>query len=241
VDDIAFDRFTRLFSSTQPRRDALRIALGFVLGRVLIGGSPHALADDNDGELADEAIAGGRGALDDVGGRSGGKRRRSNKKRGKDGGGNENRKRERQDKCAKAGRLRKDGKPCCKGLYRDSADRCIKHQSAEGSAESCDPLACPSDPSTGQRGVCCPGGFCSCGGVCCAGPDCWIYARNNNPNPVDSVQIQVIGQELCAPPADCPVCPASEFCCPVGCNTDGTCVEGEQGPQRGSATIRRRP
>jgi len=238
VDDIAFDCLTRLFSSTQPRRGALLAVLGVILGSSVVERPAGVLADEVNDE---QAVAGGRGALGNGGGGSGGKRRGSNDGRGNDRGGNENHKRKRQDKCAKAGRLRKDGKPCCKGLYRDSADRCIKRQPAESSAEACDPLACPSDPRTNERGYCCPGGFCSCGGLCCAGPDCWIYARNNNPNPVDSAQIQAPGQELCAPPEDCPVCSASQFCCPDGCNAAGTCAGDEQGPQRGSATMRRRP
>src|SRR5687768_11052360 len=137
VDDVVFDRLTRLFSSSQPRRGTLRAALGLVLGGAVLGRSPDALAADD--ELAGEAVAGGRGALDDLGGGSGGKRQGSRRKRGKGGGGDGKRKRKRRDKCTKAGKLRKDGRPCCKGLDRDSADRCIRRQPEDGSAGGCDP------------------------------------------------------------------------------------------------------
>lgn len=237
MDDIAFDRLTRLLSSPQPRRGALRAALASVLCGALIGRSPDALADDGEDELTDEALAGGRGALGNVGGGSGGNKRGSNRRQGKNRGGDGDHKRKRRDKCAKAGELRKDGKPCCKGLDRDSADRCIKRQPAGGSAGGCDPKACPSDPSTGNRGFCCPGGFCSCNNTCCAGPDCWI-STPITPNPIDTAQLQAASQEMCAPPSDCTVCPNSDVCCFRGCALDGGCIEGGQ---RGGATIRRRP
>jgi hypothetical protein len=225
VDDIAFDRLTRLFSFSQPRRGTLRAALGLVLGGAVIGRSPDALAADD--ELAGEAVAGGRGALGDLGGGSGGKRQGSRRKRGK-GGGDGKRKRKRQNRCARAGELRKDGKPCCKGLYRDSADRCIRRQPEDGSAGGCDPKACPSDPATKERGFCCPGGYCSCGGVCC--PECGIETtiRGGDIN----AQL-VIEREVC-----CSTCNDSGDACCAGCAvTTGSCINRTP---VGGGSIRRR-
>jgi hypothetical protein len=231
VDDIAFDRLTRLFSSSQPRRGTLRAALGLVLGGTVIGRSPDALGADDD-ELAGEAVAGGRGSLGDLGGGFGGKRRKSNRNQGKGGGGDGKHKRKRRDKCTKAGKLRKHGKPCCKGLDRDSAGRCIRRQ-PNLPAGGCDPNACPSDPATKKRGFCCPGGYCSCGGVCCGGPECWthtVYITNGE-------DILDVSSEYCSPEeAGCVLCPSSgESCC-------SACVNGEcasSGPIRGGS-IRRR-
>ena len=226
VDDVAFDRLTRLFSSSQPRRGTIRTALGLVLGGTVIGRSPDALAADDD-ELAGEAVAGGRGSLGDLGGGFGGKRRKSNRKQGKGGGGDGKRKRKRQNKCARAGELRKDGKPCCKGLLRDSADRCIRRQ-PEGSAAGCDPNACPSDPATMERGFCCPGGFCSCGGLCC--PECGIETKRIG----DNINAQaVIEREVC-----CTTCSDTGDTCCAGCaETTGFCIFHT--PFRGGS-IRRR-
>jgi hypothetical protein len=222
VDDIAFDRLTRLFNSSQPRRGTLRTALGLVLGGAVIGRSSDALAADD--ELAGEAVAGGRGALGDLGGGSGGKRRRSHRKRGNGGGGDGKRKRKRQNNCAKAGQLRKIGKPCCKGLYRDSADRCIKPQ-PEGSAEGCDPNACPSDPATKKRGFCCPGGYCSCAGECC--PNCGIVSRQLREEPPLFVE-----SETC-----CAACSPQERCCSSCAVTTGECIKNFP---IGGGSIRRR-
>jgi hypothetical protein len=233
VDDIAFDRLTRLFGSAQPRRDAVRAALGYVLAGAAIGRASDALADAGDDELTAEAIAGGRGALGNLGGGSGGKRRARNRKRDKDRG-DEKRKRKHDDTCAKAGHLRKDGKPCCKGLYRDSADRCIKLQPAGGSAEVCDPLACPSDPSTKDPGFCCPGEFCSCNNTCCDGPDCWVYSESR----LVGERVVHIVREYCTPPAGCVPCPSTGDACCSSCLENGECVPSTQ---RFGATIRRRP
>lgn len=215
MDDIAFDRLTRLLSTSGQRRGALRAALGLVLGGALIGRSPNVLANDGDDELADEAFAGGRGALGDLGRRSGGKRRRPNRRREKDRGDDENRKRKRQNKCARAGESRKDGKPCCKGLYRDSANRCIKPRPADGSGEVCDPKACPSDPATNERGFCCPEGFCSCGGTCCL--ECGIETINRG----GDINAQlVIEREVC-----CSTCSDSGDTCCAGCAVaTGFCI-----------------
>jgi hypothetical protein len=233
VDDIAFDRLTRLFSSPQQRRGAIRTALGFVLGGALIGRSPHALADDNDDELAGEAIAGGRGALGSVGGGSGGRRRgkrgRHQRKRGQGGQGNKDSNGRDKDSCAKVGEKRKDGKPCCKGLERDANGHCAHPLTSS----QCDPNFCPRDQSTNSTGpgICCESGFCSCGGACCSGPDCWVLTTDLTP-PGGEVRRLVV-EELCTPPDRCFPCGSNEECC-SSCNP---CIPNTQ---RRASSIRRR-
>ena len=222
MDHSAFDRLTRQFGSSKSRRGTLRAALGLVLGGAVIGRSSDALAADDD-ELAGEAVAGGRGSLGDLGGGSGGKRKGSNRNRGK--GGDKDRKQKRRDECAKAGQKRKRGKPCCKGLDRDSVGRCIKRQ-PEGSAGGCDPNSCPSDPATKKRGFCCPGGYCSCGGQCC--PECGIESKNFG----DDINAQLVSErEVC-----CTTCSDSGDTCCAGC-VDGNCIFHT--PFRGGSVRRR--
>jgi hypothetical protein len=214
LDGIAFDRLTRRLGSSRSRRSALRTALGLVLGGSVIARTSDALADDREDELASEAIAGGRGALDKLGGGSGDARRRRHRKRGTNRD-DENRKKKPRDKCARAGELRRDGKPCCKGLYRDSADRCIKSQPTDGSTGICDPNACPSDPATKERGFCCPEGYCSCGGQCC--PECGIETINRR----GDINAKVVSErEVC-----CATCIDSGDTCCAGCAvTTGLCI-----------------
>jgi hypothetical protein len=162
------------------------------------------------------------------------------------------------DPCAKAGELRKEGKPCCNDLVKDDDDRCVRPQSSDGShnggnreGESdsgdgdgpsgapagCDSSTCPSDQSTNSTGPgrCCDDGFCSCGGECCGGPDCWVV-RTDLPSAPGSDEPLSTFEELCTPPEGCIPCPRSgESCC-------SACVNDEcasSGPIRGGS-IRRR-
>jgi hypothetical protein len=162
------------------------------------------------------------------------------------------------DTCARAGELRKDGKPCCNDLVKDNDDRCVRPQSSDGSlgtggsnggsgggneggaVAQCNLNPCPPDQTTGSTdsGRCCDDGFCTCGGACCGGPDCWIHTESF---PVgDGEQVRETSQEVCTPAdAGCVICPITgeEVCCP-DCSPEGPC--GIAGQQRG-ASIRRRP
>ena len=221
MDDIAFDRLTRLCGSPLSRRGGIRAVLGLILVGAAAAHSPNVLADDAGDEFTEEAFAGGRGALDDLSrrsnGRRGGKRRgrRQNRDRDREDDKNEDKESKSKDKrsCTKAGQKRRRGKPCCNGLYRDSADRCIKAQPSGGSAGGCDPNACPSDPATKKRGFCCPEGFCSCGGTCC--PECGIETVVRR----GDINAQLVAErEVC-----CSTCSDSEDTCCAGC---GSCAQG---------------
>jgi hypothetical protein len=243
VDDLKFDRLTRLFSTAESRRSAIRVALGAVFGVALLDSSagPHAGAEEfteRDASADGTFAGGGNGAGTLGGGRSGGNRKRRNR-RGANRG-NDSRKRKLDDKCAKAGELRKDGKPCCKGLYRDVVDRCIRPQTSDGSpggggsgGGGCDPKSCPSDPVTRKAGFCCPAGFCSCGDGCCSSPDCWIYTESST----FGEQIISTSKEYCSQEeAGCVPCPSADGTCCIAC-VNGECVPSTQ---RRATSIRRR-
>jgi hypothetical protein len=140
VDDLTFDRLTRLLS-TSSRRDTLRAALGALLGVALLVHPAHVGAGagkDRRPRAASEgtASAGGTGNGAGIlsGGGTGGQHGKHGRRHRHAGHGGNNRgqhKRTRDDECAKAGQHRKLGKPCCKGLSRDSTGRCRSPQSLD--------------------------------------------------------------------------------------------------------------
>ena len=103
MDEVVFDRLTRLFSSSRPRRDAIRAALGLVFGGAMMSRNPDALADGRNDELAGEAIASGRETQDFAGEQHRGRKRND------------------RNSCARAGQKRRRGKPCCRGLEKTSS------------------------------------------------------------------------------------------------------------------------
>jgi hypothetical protein len=147
LDDIAFDRLTRLFSATGSRRGAARAIVGTLLGGALLRQNGEVVADSG--------------------------RSRSGKK-GKGKGSGRGR---RNDTCTKVGKAPKRGKPCCKGLVRDGAGQCAAAPPTDCPARSCEDLsdACGliSDGCGGALdcGDCSPDQVC-CGSVCVTGVCC---------------------------------------------------------------------
>ena len=255
MDDVTFDRLTRLIGSSQPRRGAMRAALGLVFGGAVMSRNPNALAGARHEESAEEAFAGGRGALDDLGGRSGARRRRSRdrdqRKRNQSGQDKDNAKGKEKKSCAEFGQKRKRGRPCCKGLVKNSSGFCVQPASPSCAASCtgcCDGSECVTDGSGDRCGangeVCtqcpCGPGEIRCGGVCAAGDCCF-----GNQHQTCAAEETCCGLDGCQNlETDVNRCGDCEFACDLDvadrCTSDGckcgtsepctgfeTCVNGE--------------
>ena len=154
LDDIAFDRLTRIFSTSRSRRTAAHAVLGTFLGYTLLG------------QNAGVAAESGRG--------SGG---RKSKRKGKGRGSGKGK---RNDACTRAGNTPKRGKPCCKDLRRDGSGNCAAPDAGCVPRTCADLGATCGSVSDGCGGmldcgcaigeVCCDGACVT--GVCCVNRDC---------------------------------------------------------------------
>jgi hypothetical protein len=151
MDDVAFDRLTRLFGSSRPRRDAMRAAFGLVFTGAVISRNPDVLADDRNDESAGEAIAEDRAAR-------GVAVEQHRLRRG-------DRRKDRKS-CARAGQKRKRGKPCCKGLEKNSSGFCD-----QPSTSSCKDPECVGSQVCTASGCVCPDDDPPCEGACLSTTD----------------------------------------------------------------------
>jgi hypothetical protein len=102
--------------------------------------NPDALADGRNDELAGEAIAAGRGTHDFAGEQRRGRRRKD------------------RSSGTRAGQKRRRGKPCCRGLVKNSAGIC-EHT-------GCSDPECVGGQYCATSGCACPAGDPPCDGAC---------------------------------------------------------------------------
>jgi hypothetical protein len=141
MDDVTFDCLTRLFGSLQPRREAMRAALGLVFAGAVISRNP------------DAPVAAPRRAAR-------GDRRKDRKS------------------CAQVGQKRKRGKPCCKGLVKNSAGICEKSgcsnpECVGGQFCTASGCVCRADDPPCEGACLSTTGYCGeCGTQCATGETC---------------------------------------------------------------------
>jgi hypothetical protein len=183
LDDIAFDRLTRLFSASRSRRKAARTVIGTLFASTLLGQNGDVAAESGKGSGRahgdNQPHRRNRGGEDRVGaeaqrGRSG---KKGKGKRKGDGKG------KRKDACTKAGNPPKRGKPCCKGLILDGTGQCAAEPTAGCRPRTCTDLGTACGPvrdgcggmlncGCGSGEVCCDGSCVT--GVCCVNTQCGL-------------------------------------------------------------------
>jgi hypothetical protein len=186
MDDIAFDRLTRLFSASRSRREAARTVIGTLVASTLLGQNGDASAESGkgSGRAHGDNQPHRRSRSDDNSAGTEARRGRGSKKgKGKRKGHGKGK---RNDACTKADNTPKRGKPCCEGLVRDDTGKCAAEPSEGCRPRTCADLGTACGPvrdgcggmlncGCGSGEVCCDG---SCHtGVCCADSDCGLSAH----------------------------------------------------------------
>ena len=257
MDQKSFDQLTRLISSAETRRAALRFVVGSFLGGALV--EDHADAAALDARSKRKRRGGNKNGRNDKAGPADNKRNdRRQGARQSDGGpgtadhgnrlasegkGGKGRKGKSKGKgkkkdCARAGQSPKRDRPCCTGLVRDAVGLCNQPSPPpDPCAPNCDDKACGPDGCGGF----CPPGCPSTASICSPEGQCvGCVADNDCPDP-GPCKIKKCLNGTCSPlieqdgsnPGN--RCTGNKICCNGACKdccNDGHCPD----PQGGTGT-----